>query len=142
MRINGQADSLKSVVDTPFGKVGGLNCWKRIKPLLRHYEYSQGVEIHVTGRSPFWKQPKDIPWPYHVTAEAESRAYQFTAFEGATFVLVCTQMLTAENEDRNKLTDRPFCEAPGRGFSMIYGPDGAPLVELLAPDEEYTLRRY
>jgi len=24
---DGQADSLKCVVDTPFGKVGGLNCW-------------------------------------------------------------------------------------------------------------------
>src|SRR6187402_1165022 len=25
---DGQADSLKSVVDTPFGKVGALNCWE------------------------------------------------------------------------------------------------------------------
>ncbi|KAL9069913.1 MAG: hypothetical protein Q9161_005227 [Pseudevernia consocians] len=95
---DGQADSLKSVVDTPFGK-----------------------------------------WPYHITAEAESRASQFMAFEGATFVLVCTQMMTAENLDKNKLTDSPFCKAPGGGFAMIYGPDGAPLVEPLAPGEEGIL---
>ncbi|KAF6219389.1 hypothetical protein HO133_005215 [Letharia lupina] len=79
---DGQADSLKSVVDTPFGKVGGLSCWERIHPLLRYYEYSQSVEIHVTGWSPLWKQPKDVP---------------------------------------------------------IYGPDGAPLVEPLAPDQEGIL---
>lgn len=136
---DGQADSLKSVVDTPFGKVGGLNCWEHIQPLLRYYEYSQGVEIHVAGWPPFWKQPKDIPWPYHVTAEAESRACQFMAFEGATFVLVCTQVLTSGNKDKNKLTDSPFCEAPGGGFAMIYGPDGAPLVEPLSPGEEGIL---
>ena len=61
MCVDGQADSLKSVVDTPFGKVGGLNCWEHIQPLLRYYEYSQGVEIHVAGWPPIWNQPKDIP---------------------------------------------------------------------------------
>ena len=61
------------------------------------------------------------------------------AFEGATFVLVCTQVLAAENKDKTKLTDSPFVEAPGGGFSMIYGPDGAPLVEPLSPGEEGIL---
>ena len=61
------------------------------------------------------------------------------AFEGATFVLVCTQVLAAENKDKTKLTDSPFAEAPGGGFSMIYGPDGAPLVEPLSPGEEGIL---
>jgi nitrilase len=42
---DGQADSLTSVVDTPFGKVGGLNCWEHLQPLLRYYEYCQGVQI-------------------------------------------------------------------------------------------------
>lgn len=41
------------------------------------------------------------------------------ALEGATFVLVCTQMLTAENKDKNKLTDIPVCQAPGGGFAMV-----------------------
>ena len=59
--VDGQADSLKSMVDTPFGKVGGLNCWEHIQPLLRYYEYSQGVEIHVAGWPAFWNPPKDTP---------------------------------------------------------------------------------
>ena len=42
-----------SVVDTPFGKVGGLSCWEHIQLLLRYYEYSQGVEIHVAGSPAF-----------------------------------------------------------------------------------------
>ena len=61
------------------------------------------------------------------------------AFEGANFVLVCTQVLTAENKDMMKLTDSPFVEAPGGGFPMIYGPDGAPLVEPSSPGKEEIL---
>ena len=61
------------------------------------------------------------------------------AFEGATFVLVSTQLLTAENIEKTKLTNSPFAEAPGGGFAMIYGPDGAPLVDPLPPDEEGIL---
>lgn len=56
--------------------------------------------------------------------------------DGATFVLVYTQVLSAKNKDMNKLTDSLFCEAPGGGFAMIYGPDGTPLVEPLPPGEE------
>ncbi len=62
------------------------------------------------------------------------------AMEGATFVLVATQVLmTAENRGKNKLTDAPFVETPGGGFTMIFGPDGAPLVEPLPPGEEGIL---
>ena len=43
----GQAESLTCVVPSPFGKIGGLNCWEHLQPLLRYYEYSQGVQIHV-----------------------------------------------------------------------------------------------
>lgn len=63
-----QAESLKSVVDTPFGKVGGLNCWEHLQPLLRYYEYSQGVQIHVAGWPPMFPDPEGMKWPYHETA--------------------------------------------------------------------------
>jgi nitrilase len=43
----GQAESLKCVVPSPYGNIGALNCWEHLQPLLRYYEYSQGVQIHV-----------------------------------------------------------------------------------------------
>lgn len=43
----GQAESLKCVVSSPYGNIGALNCWEHLQPLLRYYEYSQGVQIHV-----------------------------------------------------------------------------------------------
>ena len=89
---DGQADSLKCVVDTKWGKVGGLNCWEHLQPLLRYCEYSQGVEIHVAGWPPFWKQPKDILWPYHISDEAESRVCQFSMSSPAPSLLIWLHM--------------------------------------------------
>jgi predicted amidohydrolase len=100
---------------------------------------SQGVEIHVAGWPPFWDKPEGMPWPHHVTAEAEKSACQFMAMEGACFVLVCTQILTEKSREKTKLMDSPFAKAPGGGFAMIFGPDGAPLVEPLDPGKEGIL---
>lgn len=139
---DGQADSLTTVVPTQFGRVGGLNCWEHLQPLLRYYEYSQGVEIHIAGWPPFWNnKSKDGPQlPYHTTAECEARACQFMAVEGACFVLVCSQVLTSEdNKDKNMMKESAFAEVPGGGFSMIYGPDGGPLVEPMDPGTEGIL---
>jgi predicted amidohydrolase len=101
----GQAESLKTVVDTPFGKVGGLNCWEHLQPLLRYYEYAQGVQIHVAS----WPaefcmpDPKELAWQYHETGEASYRASQFMAIEGQTFVVVASQILTEKNIEKNNL---------------------------------------
>lgn len=64
--------------------------WEHLQPLLHYYEYSQGIEIHVAGWPRFFKRPEGIPWPYHITAEAEQRACQFMAMERATFVVMAT----------------------------------------------------
>ncbi|KAJ5292758.1 uncharacterized protein N7443_008711 [Penicillium atrosanguineum] len=127
----GQAESLKCVVDSPFGKIGGLNCWEHLQPLLRYYEYSQGVQIHVASWPAEFEMPDPakINWLYHETAEASCRASQFMAIEGQCFVLVATQVLTEGNLEKNNLTGNPVTKTPGGGFSMIFGPDGKPLCE-------------
>lgn len=105
----GQADSLITVVDSPFGKVGGLNCWEHLQPLLRYYEYAQGVQIHVASWPPEFEMPdpEKISWLYHETGEASYRASQFMAIEGCTFVVVATQILTEENLEKNQLVGNP-----------------------------------
>jgi nitrilase len=154
---DGQADSLKTVVDTPFGKVGGLNCWEHLQPLLRYYEYSQGVQIHVAGWPPFFKDPaaQGMAWPFHETAEANSMASQFLAMEGACFVLLASQVVKPESLEKinmagfplfktvgdNPMTDHFILdmlipEKGGGGFSQIFGPDGRPLAKALDQSEE------
>ncbi|KAF2738755.1 putative nitrilase [Polyplosphaeria fusca] len=139
---DGQADSLISVVDTPFGRVGGLNCWEHLQPLLRYYEYSQGVQIHVASWPAEFEMPDPDkqPWLYHETGEASYRASQFMAIEGQTFVLVASQIITEENLEKNNLLGNHVTKTPGGGFSMIFGPDGKPLCEPVRVGEEAILK--
>ena len=110
---DGQADSLTSVVDTPFGKVGGLNCWEHLQPLLRYYEYCQGVQIHVAAWPPMFPlpDPEKLKWPFHETDVANQLCSQFLAIEGQAFVLVATQVLTEGNLDKLNLIGSGVCQA-------------------------------
>jgi nitrilase len=139
---DGQADSLKTVVDSPFGKVGGLNCWEHLQPLLRYYEYAQGVQIHIASWPAEFEMPdpKKIAWLYHETGEASYRASQFMAIEGCTFVAIASQILTEKNLEKNMLVGNPVTKMPGGGFSMIFGPDGKPLCEPIGDGEEGILK--
>jgi nitrilase len=70
------------------------------------------------------------------------------AMEGACFVLVSTQVLSEKNHELTKTGGNPFFngvqgtkveEMSGRGFAMIFGPDGRPLCELIERGEEGVL---
>ena len=62
------------------------------------------------------------------------------AMEGATFVIVSTQILKDEtSRERCQLKDFKYARAPGGGFSRIFGPDGAELVKHMEPGEEGLL---
>ena len=101
----GQAESLQTVVDSPFGRIGALNCWEHLQPLLRFYEYSQRVQVHVASWPPEFPEPKGAKWPYHETDVASRNASQFLAIEGQAFVLVCTQVVSSESLQRQNLVD-------------------------------------
>lgn len=137
----GQAESLQCVADSPFGKIGGLNCWEHLQPLLRYNEYSQGVQIHVASWPAEFEMPDPakISWLYHETGEASYRASQFMAIEGQCFVLVASQILTENNLEKNNLIGNPVTKTPGGGFSMIFGPDGLPLCEKIDAGAEGIL---
>ena len=48
----GQGDgSTLSVIDTPFGRVGGLICWENYMPLARAAMYEQGIDVWL---APTW----------------------------------------------------------------------------------------
>ncbi|EHK20517.1 uncharacterized protein TRIVIDRAFT_48875 [Trichoderma virens Gv29-8] len=136
---DGQADGLINVVDSPFGKIGGLNCWEHFQPLLRYHEYSQGVDIHVGGWPPFFHKPDNLPSLYLTTAEGDRLACQFMAMEGGCFFICSTQVLSDKGREKLKLVGNPYVKTPGGGFAMLFGPDGTALVDPLDPGEEGIL---
>lgn len=72
--------STLEVLETPFGRVGGLICWEHWMPLARAAMHAQRETIHVAQ----WPGVKDL----HLLA---SRHY---AFEGQCFVAVAGAVLT------------------------------------------------
>lgn len=138
---DGHAESLKVVVESKFGKIGGLNCWEHLQPLLRYYEYTQEVEIHVASWPPMFPPPDPAEkWPFHETDEGSIIATQGLAIEGATFVLLSTQVVTEAGSEVLKLKGGPaVLNIPGGGFAMIFGPDGARLTEPIPSGEEGML---
>jgi nitrilase len=109
----GDGSTLK-VVDTGFGRLGGLICWENCMPLARAALYAQGIDIYL---APTWDNSETwVPSLRHI------------AREGRTYVIGVTSCIRA--------TDLP-ADLPGRavlygeeddwlsrGNSAIIGPDG------------------
>ncbi|KAK7464070.1 hypothetical protein VKT23_006230 [Stygiomarasmius scandens] len=136
---DGAADSLKSVVEGPNGtKIGGLNCWEHLQPLLRFHHYSLGCQIHVASW-PYLCYATD-PDAYHqFAAEMQTIATRFAALEGQMFVICSTQLISSENFEKCRVQGTLWAPPSGGGFAAIYGPDGSKLTADVDPGKECIL---
>lgn len=130
------------VVDAPFGRLGALNCWEHVQPLLKMAMYSQHEEVHVASW-PSLSIYRDIA--YALGPEVNNGASMIYAVEGGCFVLAPCAVITQEMFDKVCRTPEqakllnPRTGGPGGGFTMIYGPDGKALCDPLPEDEEGIL---
>ncbi len=136
--VFGEGDgSHLAVHELDVGRVGGLCCWEHLQPLSKYAMYSQNEQIHVAS------------WPsfslyrgmaYALGPELNTSASQMYAAEGGCYVIASSAVVSQEMVDL-------LCDTPdkrellrvGGGFSMIFGPDGAPLCEPLPEDAEGIL---
>lgn len=107
--------STLTVIDTPFGRVGGLICWENYMPMARMAMYAQGIDILL---APTWDNSEE--WV---------STLRHIGKEGRVFVVGCT----ACQHGRDVPSDLPGRDSmyPGdeddwmsRGNSTIVGPDG------------------
>ena len=126
--IWGEGDgSTLTVINTEFGKIGGLICWENYMPLARMAMYSKGVEIYLA--------------PTADARDTWQSTLRHIACEGRCFVLGCNQFVTkamypGDLEGLEDLTRQP--ETVCRGGSAIISPLGEVLVGPLY-DQEGTL---
>lgn len=115
-----------------------------MQPLLRYYEYSQGVQIHVAGWPPVFDE-LPAPFPFHLGRRAVTIVSQNMAMEGACFVIAASQVLSEQHAEITKTAGNPFFKGVesskgrpvgGGGLAMIFGPDGRPLCDPLEKGEE------
>ena len=117
--------STLTVVDTPFGSVGGLICWENYMPLARAALYAQGIDIYL---APTWDN-SDVWVP----------SMRHIAREGRVFVVGVAACIRGSDVPK---------DIPGRdelygddddwlsqGNSVIVGPDGDVLAGPLLGQE-------
>ena len=123
--IWGEGDaSTLTVIDSEFGKVGGLICWENYMPLARMAMYSQGVEIYVA--------------PTADARDTWQATLRHIACEGRCFVLGCNQFVTKAMIPTalpgiEELANQP--EVMCRGGSAIVSPMGDVLAGPLYDQE-------
>lgn len=131
-----------AVVNAPFGRLGALNCWEHVQPLMKMAMYAQHEEVHVASW-PSLSIYRDIA--YALGPEVNNAASMIYAVEGGCFVLAPCAVISQQMFDLLCDTPRkahllnPRTDGPGGGFTVIYGPDGRALCEPLAEDQEGIL---
>ena len=79
--IWGEGDgSTLTVVDTPWGRIGGLICWENYMPLARMAMYAKGVQLYLA--------------PTADGRDTWQSTLRHIACEGRCFVLGCNQFVT------------------------------------------------
>ena len=113
----GDGSTLK-VVETPFGRVGGLICWENYMPLARFHMYAQGVDLWLA--------------PTLARGDGWIATMQHIARENRMFVVGVNPVLHVDQipasfPNRERLVPAGYVEANGEwldpGNSVIVGPD-------------------
>ncbi|NHJ05360.1 MAG: carbon-nitrogen hydrolase family protein [Candidatus Heimdallarchaeota archaeon] len=119
--IWGEGDgSTLTVIESPYGKIGGLICWENYMPLARTAIYSKGVEIYVA--------------PTADAREQWQATLKHIALEGRCFVLASNQFVTKDMYPKDLACYEELESSPEimcRGGSAIIDPNGNYIAEPL-----------
>ncbi|QJD82090.1 carbon-nitrogen hydrolase family protein [Cohnella herbarum] len=125
----GQGDgSTLTVIDTPFGRVGGLICWENYMPLARTAMYAQGIDIYIA--------------PTADARDTWQSTIRHIACEGRCYVVSCNQFATKASYPADLAGYEDIEEDAdilSRGGSAIVGPLGDYVVEPLYNEEGVLL---
>jgi nitrilase len=117
--------STLGVIETPFGRVGGLTCWENYMPLARAALYAQGIDIYL---APTWDNGDTwVPSMRHIAREG--RCYVV----GVNFCMRGSD-IPASTPGRKSLYEGDD-DWLSKGNSCIVGPDGHLLAGPLVGEE-------
>lgn len=124
------------VIDTALGRIGQLNCWEHLQPLLKYAMYAEHEQIHVAA----WPSFSCYPEAHALGPEVNNAASRIYAVEGQCFVLApCGVVSAAMRETLVRTEIQAQLLRAGGGYAQIYAPDGRALCEPLAPEAEGLL---
>jgi nitrilase len=138
---DGDGSDIK-VVESAFGRLGALNCWEHMQPLVKMAMYAQHEEVHVAGWPSFCVYRE---MAYALGPEVNLGASRQYAVEGSAYVLAPCAIVSQEMFDimadtpQKAMFLNPQISKPGGGFAQIFGPDGRALCEPIPEDQEGIL---
>lgn len=109
-------ETLVNVADSPFGRIGALNCWEHFQPLLRYHEYSQGVDIHIAGWPPILCQVGKHTYSLHHNGGGRPPCL---SVYGHGRGLLCRRQHSSDERQRQGKVEagwKPACADPRRRF--------------------------
>ena len=134
---NGDGAGLR-VCETRLGRIGVLICGENTNPLARYTLMAQGEQIHVSTYPPVWptRDPRG-GGNYDLAAAIRIRAGAHS-FEAKAFNIVASGFMDAAMREELATLGadavRVLAESP-RAVSMVIGPSGEPVSELLSERE-------
>ncbi|TBL74513.1 carbon-nitrogen hydrolase family protein [Paenibacillus thalictri] len=121
----GQGDgSTLTVMETPFGRIGGLICWENYMPLARTALYAQGIDIYIA--------------PTADARDTWQSTIRHIACEGRCFVISCNQFATKASYPDDLAYYEDIKNDPdilSSGGSAIVGPLGEYVAQPLMNQE-------
>ena len=134
---NGDGRGLR-VVETEIGRLGMLICGENTNPLARYALMAEGEQVHMSSYPPIWPtRPANQKGAYDLRRAIEIRAGNH-AFEAKVFNVVASAAVDGSMRERLAGLDRmalDTLEAAPRAVSMIIGPSGDVISDVLADDE-------
>lgn len=134
---NGDGAGLR-VCETPLGRIGALICGENTNPLARFTLMAQGEQVHISTYPPVWptRDPRgsgnyDLAGAIRIRAGAhafEAKAFNIVA-SGAFDAAMREELATLGPEAIRVLEESP------RAVSMVIGPTGEPVGEVLSEHE-------
>ncbi len=110
------------VLDTPYGKLGGLICWEHTMDLARYALTALGEQIHVAVWPPISALTHDPNSGFFdAVTDAAARHH---ALAGQTFVINVQSRIDETVLEKLGFLDRPDMARLGGGWSAIIGPGG------------------
>ncbi|MGY2486205.1 carbon-nitrogen hydrolase family protein [Cupriavidus sp. CP313] len=126
-----------AVHQTELGRLGALCCWENMLSLNKYAMYSQHEQVHVACWPSFSAYE---PYAHALGWEVNNAISRVYAVEGSCFVLApCAVISEAMIDELCDTQDKHQLVRAGGGHAVIYGPDGSPLCDKLAQDEEGLL---
>jgi nitrilase len=126
------------VVNTAVGRLGMLICGENTNPLARYALIAQREQLHISTYPPLWPTHDlssglnyDLERAIHIRAGCHS-------FEGKVFNLVVSAVHDQKCQEALTTLDgtlRAIIEGTARGVSMVIGPRGEVVSEILRESE-------